>query len=373
VVLALVVSIASLALATTASFPDVPASHPYYTAITDLASRGIIGGYTNGNFGPNDLVKRQQFAKMIVLALGLEVKENDFPILAAPFVDLGPDDGYSLYPHEYVAVCARNNITQGTDPTHFSPLNNISRAQLITMVVRAADNLAPGTLSSPPVGWTGQLPYSDPTHGGNIKKAEYNGLLAGIQGSGSTLAGWNTAGDATRGEVAQVLHNLLGKLTPATTTTTSASTTTTATSTTTTTIVTGGLYHKWGTTAEVSGLRITVQKPWEDTYYYVLGSSIPMRVMAAHVFVENISCDKIWLDTDEFMLYDSSGVGHQAFNPGDYEPHCQPLITWLGYSRGSKFDGYIFFMVPKDQEVSRIELFSSVSFSTAAVLAIWQD
>ena len=28
-----------------AYFPDVPAGHPYEAAITDLASRGIIGGY----------------------------------------------------------------------------------------------------------------------------------------------------------------------------------------------------------------------------------------------------------------------------------------------------------------------------------------
>ena len=61
------------------TFPDVPPRHPYYTAIMDLASRGIIGGYEDGRFGPGDAVLRAQFAKMIVGTLGLPVVEADFP------------------------------------------------------------------------------------------------------------------------------------------------------------------------------------------------------------------------------------------------------------------------------------------------------
>ena len=57
------------------TFPDVPSSHSYYTAIEGMVARGAIGGYENGDFGPSDLVKRQQFAKMIVKTLALEVTE----------------------------------------------------------------------------------------------------------------------------------------------------------------------------------------------------------------------------------------------------------------------------------------------------------
>ncbi len=117
-----------------------------------------------------------------------------------------------------MAVCALNNITKGTsDPTKFAPLNKITRQQVITMVVRAADNLAPGTLEAVPADWNdGVLSYSDPTHGPNIKKAEYNGLLAGIRASLATpgLTGWNTGANASRGEVAQILWNLLSLTRP---------------------------------------------------------------------------------------------------------------------------------------------------------------
>ncbi len=81
------------------------------------------------------------------------------------------------------------------------------------MVVRAADNLRPGALDEVPAGWMGLLPAGDPTHGANIKKAEYNGLLDSIWASTTIpipgLAGWDTGANATRGEVAQMLWNLL--------------------------------------------------------------------------------------------------------------------------------------------------------------------
>jgi len=52
------------------AFPDVPDNHAYARAIDELSSRGIIGGYTDGNFGLDDPVKRAQFAKMIVAPWG---------------------------------------------------------------------------------------------------------------------------------------------------------------------------------------------------------------------------------------------------------------------------------------------------------------
>ncbi len=192
----------------TIHFTDVPPGHPYHDAIADLATRGIISGYggdREGLFGPSDLVRRQQFAKMIVGSLGLPVSEADFPHPDVPFVDLGPDNPADLYPHEYVAVCARNGITLGKDATHFDPFNYITRYQVISMVVRAANNLTPGLLMPPPPDygiWRG-----DRDHGANAASAEYNGLLTGL-----TLSALNPRGSMTRGEVAQVLHNLLDLL-----------------------------------------------------------------------------------------------------------------------------------------------------------------
>ncbi|OFW55865.1 MAG: hypothetical protein A2133_01125 [Actinobacteria bacterium RBG_16_64_13] len=224
IVAALTVSVVSLALAAT-SFPDVPTTHPYFTAITDLATRTIITGFPNGNFGPDDPVSRQQFAKMIVLTGGYPVSESD----VCPFLDVVKSDATSFYPDNYIAVCAAHGITTGKTATMFDPYSGITRYQALTMVVRAADDLQPGLLTAPPTGWTGTAGWeNDGTHGANAARAEYNGLLAGLDLTVSPY------GNMTRGEVAQVLHNLLGKLAPPVTTTTSAATTTTTLATTTT-------------------------------------------------------------------------------------------------------------------------------------------
>jgi hypothetical protein len=227
VVVALVVVLASLALAAGPTFPDVPATHPYYTAVSDLAGRGIIGGYADGKFGPGDPVTRQQFAKMIVLTAGYPVSESD----VCYFTDVEKSGPSSLYPDNYVAVCAARGITTGKTATTFDATGNISRYQMLSMVVRTVRDLQPGLLATPPAGWTSSAGWDDdPVHGANAAVAEYNGLLAGLD-----LSVLNPYGNMTRGEVAQVLHNLLVKLSPPPTTTTTATTVTTTSSTTTST------------------------------------------------------------------------------------------------------------------------------------------
>ena len=192
---------ASPALANLPGFPDVPTSHPHYVAITDLVGRHIVNGYTNGNFGPSDPVTRQQFAKMVVLSAGYPVAETDIP----PFTDVEDSGPASLFPDNFIAVAAAHGITVGTAPGLFSPEQHISRYQVVTMVVRAADALDPGTLPTPPASFSGTAGWgTSSTHSPSARRAEYNGLLAGL-----SLASLDPWGNMPREEVAQVLHNLL--------------------------------------------------------------------------------------------------------------------------------------------------------------------
>ena len=180
-------------------FPDVPSNHPYVTAIGGARLRNIIGGYTNGNFGPEDLVKRQQFAKMIVLTMGFQTTEAD----VCTFKDVLPADSVDpLYPDHYIAVAARTGLTTAIQTIPSGPFNQITRQQVITMVVRAGG----ADLEAPPADWVGVLNYSDPTHGANIRNAEFNHLLDGLVGLSYS---WNAYANASRGECAQLLYNLL--------------------------------------------------------------------------------------------------------------------------------------------------------------------
>ena len=183
------------------TFSDVGPTTLYSVAIADLSSRGIVSGFPDGTFRPEGPVTRQQFAKMIVLALGLPVSVSD----VCPFADVdhNVDPTDPLYPDHYVAVCAAHAITEGTSPGYFSPSSNVTTAQMITMVVRAAQSLNPGAVKTPPSDWSGVLPSDDPTHGANIRIAEYSHLLDGVD-----LPSLDIAANATRGLVAQMLDNL---------------------------------------------------------------------------------------------------------------------------------------------------------------------
>jgi hypothetical protein len=102
-----------------------------------------------------------------------------------------------------VAVCAAHGITQGKTATTFAPYDNITRQQLISMVVRAA------ALPEPPADYApsflpGQFYPED--HYLNARKAAYAGLLEGLQGVGPS---YDFFAASTRGECAQLLYNLL--------------------------------------------------------------------------------------------------------------------------------------------------------------------
>jgi len=179
-------------------FADVPETYPYYPQIDAVVTAGIATGYGNGLFGPDDLVKRQQFAKMIVRTLDLPVFGTD----VCPFTDVasGMDPNDFLYPNNYIAVCAAYGITLGKTATTFAPYDNLSRAQLITMVARAAN------LPEPPSDYAPVFANFSDTHYPWARKAAYAGLLEGLQGMGSDYAFFNTA---SRGEVCVMLYNLL--------------------------------------------------------------------------------------------------------------------------------------------------------------------
>lgn len=54
------------------SFTDVPDDSWYLNYVLDLAAQGIIGGFEDGSFRPNDAVTYAQALKMIMLAAGYD-------------------------------------------------------------------------------------------------------------------------------------------------------------------------------------------------------------------------------------------------------------------------------------------------------------
>ncbi len=181
-------------------FPDVSVGHYYYAQIVDLATRGVVGGFTDGTFRPDARVTRQQFAKMIVLAAGYPVSEND----VCTFEDVQKSGAGSLYPDNYVAVCASRGITTGKTSTDFGPEDYLTRAQLITMVARDAG------LSEPPSDFVPPFPDFSVAHYPWARKAHFSGLLDGLREFEPEYKGvYDFWAYATRGEACVLLYNLM--------------------------------------------------------------------------------------------------------------------------------------------------------------------
>ena len=185
-------------------FSDVYTGDPYAAAIATLSERGVVAGYDDGLFRPDQPVTRQQFAKMVVTVGGFVVSESD----VSPFLDVALTGGGLLYPDHYVAVAARLGITQGTSQGLFQPALDITRAQVISMVVRAADAARPGRLAPSAPGFAsawGEVP--GPDHADDVRRAEAGGLLGGLP-----LDRLDPWGPMTRAECAQVLADLVAWL-----------------------------------------------------------------------------------------------------------------------------------------------------------------
>ncbi|CAM5698493.1 S-layer protein OS=Lysinibacillus sphaericus OX=1421 GN=LS41612_21895 PE=4 SV=1 [Lysinibacillus sphaericus] len=54
-------------------FRDVPKSNEYYKYVAALQNAGIMSGYANGSFMPNEVITRGQLAKILVLGFKFEV------------------------------------------------------------------------------------------------------------------------------------------------------------------------------------------------------------------------------------------------------------------------------------------------------------
>lgn len=182
-------------------FPDI-ATAPSSEAVQALAQARVVEGFGDGTFRPNASLNRAQFAKMLAIALHLPVQEG----MTSPFRDLGANDATTLYPNDYVGAAYAARLVQGVSTTSFAPWKPITRAQLVTMLMRGADERHLPVGGYPPASFRSALGDFDPIHGTYMARAEYHGILAGIPDYGSSWDPWKPT---TRGEMAVMLWYLM--------------------------------------------------------------------------------------------------------------------------------------------------------------------
>ena len=112
-------------LAADVLFNDVPSEAWYYHAVSVANSLGIVSGYGDGNFGPNDLITRQDMALMTYKAAQVMNKDVS-SVRTMSFADAG---SIAEYAATAVQTLADAGIINGVSDTEFAPVANATRAQ----------------------------------------------------------------------------------------------------------------------------------------------------------------------------------------------------------------------------------------------------
>ena len=112
---------------TTCDFVDVPQDAYYYKAVLWAVENGITNGVDKTHFDPAATCTRAHIVTFLFRAEKGEAGSDN------PFVDVPADQWYT----EAVLWAAANGVTNGVDDTHFAPMTDCTRAQIVTLLYRA--------------------------------------------------------------------------------------------------------------------------------------------------------------------------------------------------------------------------------------------
>jgi predicted DNA-binding antitoxin AbrB/MazE fold protein len=115
-----------------ACFTDT-AGHPFEDAICGIKAMGVVEGYPDGSYGPDNTINRAEFTKIIIsikpeLAMGVEPGLSTFP-------DVTDYDWF--YPH--VVVAREFGIISGYPDGTFKPANPINLAEGLKIILETFD------------------------------------------------------------------------------------------------------------------------------------------------------------------------------------------------------------------------------------------
>ncbi|MCL2165000.1 MAG: S-layer homology domain-containing protein [Oscillospiraceae bacterium] len=110
------------------AFQDVPADEWYAPYVSYAAMKGIVLGYPDGGFHPDDQITRAEFATI----MSRFVPETPTPA-TSEFADV-PADHWAI---QYISTCYANGWVIGYPDGTFMPESPITRAEAVTILNRA--------------------------------------------------------------------------------------------------------------------------------------------------------------------------------------------------------------------------------------------
>lgn len=180
VVLVMVFSLMAPALAAT---PTDVVGTPYEDSVGKLVALGILQGYPDGSYKPDQNITRAEFAKIAVMTMGLG-QAADLSKGSTRFKDVSS----SHWASGLINIAAEKGLIKGYPDGTFQPEANVSYAEAITILVRA---LGLGAVVEGKGTWPANY----------LSKASEAGVtddVAGIDGNSKAIRGviaqlsWNT-------------------------------------------------------------------------------------------------------------------------------------------------------------------------------------
>jgi hypothetical protein len=118
-----------------AGFTDVNPGDWYYQYVTFARSKGFVTGYTDGSFHPNEPITRAEALQMIMNISG--IIDYDYLGAETTYTDVNGDDWFATA----VAVATEYEIVEGYGDGSFRPNSNLSRAEASVIATRVWDEL----------------------------------------------------------------------------------------------------------------------------------------------------------------------------------------------------------------------------------------
>ncbi len=119
-----------------AGFTDVPRSHPNYVPITFFNQVGVLGGYADGTFKPDNAINRAEVLKVLFKGSGIVVDE------ATGTTEEADDAGFKDVPKDawfkaFVRQAKKLGIVSGNPDGTFTPGRQVTKAEFLKMVLLA--------------------------------------------------------------------------------------------------------------------------------------------------------------------------------------------------------------------------------------------
>lgn len=184
---AMVVPFAQNVEASTTQFKDISKSSPYYEAVTEMVSKGIIFGYNDGTYKPGQKITRVQVAMLLARAVDLKPVRD-----AKEFKDVPKTYKH----HDAIQKVQQAGIIDGGSNGKFNPDAELTRSQMAKILAIAFNLEVKADYDFPDV------PTS---HWANkhVRALYSNGITVGNNGM------YEPNESVTRGQYALFMHRLM--------------------------------------------------------------------------------------------------------------------------------------------------------------------